>query len=122
MNDNSFALMGSFFGMLNLIFCIASIFIWWRLFVKAGQAGWYILIPFLNLWKISEVVYGAGWKFILWIIPVVNIVALALPYRLCQAYGKTDIATVVMMYIPLVNIYAMFTLESYKGPQTDCFI
>ena len=55
-----------------IIFIIAG----WKVFEKAGQAGWKVLIPFYNYYIILKIVGRPGWWLILYFIPIVNIVIL----------------------------------------------
>lgn len=135
--------------LISIVFLIVSIVYWWRMFEKAGIAGWYSLIPFVNGWQIFNVIYNAGWKMLLMLVflfipiggPFIVLIWLAiLPYRICQAYGKDDAISVTISYIPLacsvafsfiglrdfVQIpimftmaYQYFTFEQYKGPVKD---
>ena len=47
---------------------------WWRIFSKTGRPGWGILIPFYNLYLQCKVAKRPGWWWILYLIPIVNIV------------------------------------------------
>ena len=46
----------------------------WKIFKKAGQKGWYSLIPILREYKICEIVDGNGIKFLLLCIPLVSFI------------------------------------------------
>ncbi len=84
---------------------------WWVMFERAGIQGWFSLIPFVNLWKMCEVIYGAGWKMFLlliifFVVPFIpfgifiTLLLMAfLPYRICQAYGKDDGVSVGITYL-----------------------
>lgn len=60
--------------MLSLIIYIILVAGMWKMFEKAGLAGWKAIIPFYNLYL--EIVYIAKkewWYIILYFIPIVNI-------------------------------------------------
>ena len=59
---------------LVLGFWIATLVARWRVYVKAGRAGWESLIPIYSSWVDFQIVYGNGWKFLLLLIPIVNII------------------------------------------------
>ena len=40
---------------LGLIYLIGSFVAWWRIFTKAGEKGWKILIPFYNTFTIGKI-------------------------------------------------------------------
>lgn len=62
--------------MLSLIIYIILVIGMWKMFEKAGLAGWKAIIPFYNIYV--EIVYIAKkewWYIILYFIPIVNIFA-----------------------------------------------
>lgn len=61
----------------------------WKLYTKANQAGFKCLIPFYNLYTEYKIVYGEGWRFVLLLIPVVNLFVLIMyRLRLAKVFGK----------------------------------
>jgi len=46
----------------------------WKLFEKAGQPGWAILIPIYNAYILLKVAGRPGWWLLLYFIPLVNLV------------------------------------------------
>lgn len=76
-------------GPVTLVVSILSIVAMWIIFKKAGQAGWKCLIPIYNVYTLVKIVDGNGWKFLLLLIPFVNIVyAIMLVFRLAKSFGK----------------------------------
>lgn len=45
----------------------------WRMFQKMGRQGWESIVPFYNTYVVCEVLYGNGWKMLLFLIPLYNI-------------------------------------------------
>jgi hypothetical protein len=70
----------------------------WRVFTKAGQPGWAVLIPFYNLYILTQVVKRPGWWMLLYfasIIPVVGSLAVLFvssidSLRLAKLFGKSS--------------------------------
>ena len=70
----------------------------WRVFTKAGQPGWAVLIPFYNIYVYSQVVKRPGWWMLLYfasIIPVVGSLAVLFVsiidnLRLAKLFGKSS--------------------------------
>ena len=61
----------------------------WKLFKKAGQAGWKSLIPIYGTVVFLRIVERPGWWFFLLCIPVVNLfLSLALCIDLARVFGK----------------------------------
>jgi hypothetical protein len=69
----------------------------WRIFTKAGQPGWAVLIPFYNLYVYTQIVKRPGWWMLLYfasVIPVIGsigvlIVSIIDSLRLAKLFGKT---------------------------------
>jgi len=69
----------------------------WRIFTKAGQPGWAVLIPFYNLYVYTQMVKRPGWWMLLYFasaIPVIGsigvlIVSIMDSLRLAKLFGKT---------------------------------
>lgn len=127
-------------SLIQLFFTILNIILMWKLFSKAGIAGWLSLIPIVNVWYLYKMIYGTGTRFIaaigvciasviLGVItnPIVSVIIpffifIFLPYRLCQVFGKDDILSVIISYIPLFSIiYMLICFNDYKGPVKDFF-
>ena len=47
---------------------------YWKVFEKAGQPGWGILIPIYNIFLLLKIAGKPGWWILLYLIPLVNIV------------------------------------------------
>ncbi len=61
----------------------------WRVFSKAGQPGWGVLIPIYNAYLACKVAGRPGWWVILLLIPVVNIiVGVILHVDIARNFGK----------------------------------
>ncbi len=57
--------------LLLLILFIAS---FWKVFTKAGEAGWQSIIPLYNLFILVKISGIPWWWFLLLFVPVVNII------------------------------------------------
>lgn len=76
-------------GLIVFAVYIATIVAWWKIFSKAGEAGWKSIIPIYNLYVLCKIADGKGIKFLLLCIPLVNIVyAIMLCIRLAKSFGK----------------------------------
>ena len=59
--------------MLEFVFTIISLVASWRLYQKMGRKGWEGIIPIYNTYVLMDVLYGKGWKVVLFLIPIYNI-------------------------------------------------
>ena len=61
----------------------------WRVFAKAGQPGWVVLIPIYNLCVLFRLGGRSGWCVLLMLVPLVNIlVMLDVSKGVARAFGK----------------------------------
>lgn len=91
----------------------------WKLFTKAGEAGWKSLIPFYNLYTLVKIVDGNGIKFLLLCIPIVNVIyGIILNIRMAKAYGKGIGFAIGLILLPnLFQLILAFGSAQYVGPQ-----
>ena len=85
--------MDDFGGILLLIIAIAiSLFViisMWKVFVKAGQPGWGVLIPIYNVYLMLQIAGRPGWWLILFLIPFVNfVVGIIVDIDIAKNFGK----------------------------------
>lgn len=90
----------------------------WFLFEKAGEDGWKSIVPIYSLYKQFEIVYGNGWKFLLLLVPILNlVVGVAFSFRFAQAYGKGILFGFGMLFFsPIFTLILAFGSAKYHGP------
>jgi len=85
-------------GLVTLIGC-------WKVFTKAGQPGWAVLIPIYNIYMMLKVAGKPGWWTILMLIPGVNIVVgIMAMVALCANFGKGAGFAVGTIFLPWIFI------------------
>ena len=52
-------------GLVSLVWMIFVIVASWKVFTKAGQPGWAVLVPFYNIYVLCKIVGRPGWWLIL---------------------------------------------------------
>lgn len=116
---------GAATGAVSTVYIIIGLVVWvllvianWKIFTKAGEAGWKSLIPFYSTYIYVKLVDGNGWKFLLLLIPIVNIVYfIMLDIKTAKAFGKGTGFTVGLIF--LTNIFTLilgFGSAEYIGP------
>ncbi len=61
----------------------------WRVFSKAGQPGWGVLVPIYNIFLMCKIAQRPAWWVILFFVPVVNlIVAVVMSVDIARHFGK----------------------------------
>ena len=66
-----------------MLFVIA---VGWKIFAKAGQPGWAVLVPIYNIIVAVKVMGKPGWWFLLMLIPGVNAILAGLMFA--KVFGK----------------------------------
>ena len=61
----------------------------WRIFAKAGEAGWKAIVPFYNTYILYKITWGNGLFFLLLLIPCVNfVIQIITSVKLAKVFGK----------------------------------
>ena len=75
----------------------------WKMFTKAGQPGWAILIPFYSLFVMVKVAGKPVLWFVLCLVPFVNfVVLLMLPFALATRFGKGTGFALGLLFLPFI--------------------
>ncbi len=105
--DGFFALFGGMF-MSIMIFGLAVLIITiigeWKLFEKAGYAGWKSLIPFYNMYILTEIAGLNGWLFLISFIPFVGVTIweIMVGIKLAPAFGKDVAFAIGLILLPTI--------------------
>lgn len=104
---------------LSLVFYIISVVALWKMFEKAGEAGWKSIIPLYNLYVMFKIAWGKGWMFLLLLIPVVNIViGIMFDIKLAKSYGGGIGMILLCIFLPTISYLILgFGSAEYIGPQ-----
>lgn len=91
----------------------------WRIFTKAGQHGWAVLIPIYNLWVLYTIICGRGTAMFRLLIPIYNIYwAFKSMIQLAHAFGKSTGFGVGLIFLsPIFMLILGFGGATYEGPQ-----
>jgi len=91
----------------------------WKVFVKAGQPGWAILIPLYNVYILLKIAGRPGWWLLLMIIPLVNIVIAALvAIDIAKSFGQSAAFGILLLFLLSGIGYVILGYGNYKyiGP------
>jgi hypothetical protein len=111
---------GAIYGVVALVLLVISLVATWKIYVKAGQAGWKALIPIYNIYILLKIVGRPGWWMLLLLIPLVNIViSLVIAIDLGKAFGKSTGYSLLMLWLLSFIGYCLlaFGKAQYLGPQ-----
>ena len=93
----------------------------WKVFVKAGQPGWAVLIPFYNAYILLKIAGRPGWWIVLFLIPLVNIaIGVIVAIDLAKAFGQSALFGVVLLFLLGGIGYLVLGFGNYRyvGPAT----
>lgn len=120
---DSEGLFGALFGGMWLLFWLAFIVVavigGWKVFEKAGQPGWAILIPIYNAYIMLKIAGRPGWWLLLYFIPLVNIViALIVAIDIAKSFGQSAVFGVVLLFLFCGIGYLVLGFGNYRylGP------
>jgi ABC-type sulfate transport system permease subunit len=88
---------------IQLIVITLMIVTMWKIFTKAGQPGWGILIPIYSTYVMLKVAGKPGWWLLLFFIPIVNIViGIITLVAIAENFGKGGGFVVGMLFLPII--------------------
>lgn len=102
-----------------LIFFVLMIVAQWKIFTKAGEAGWQSIIPIWNTIVLLKIVGRPWWWILLLLIPFVNIiVVIIVMLDLGKSFGKSTAFSVVALILFSVvgELILAFGSDKYVGP------
>ena len=75
----------------------------WKVFAKAGQPGWGVIVPIYNIICMLNIAGKPLWWVILCFVPVANIVVIILTYAgMAKAFGKGAGFVIGMILLPII--------------------
>lgn len=85
-----------------LVLILAS---YWKIFVKAGKPGWAAIIPIYNAIVFLEIINKPIWWFLMFLIPIVNIVFLIMAVNeLSKSFGQGIGTTILLIFLPFIGL------------------
>lgn len=88
----------------------------WKVFTKAGQAGWKALIPIYSTVVLLQIVGLSGWLVLLTFVPFINFLfAVYLAYRVSKAFGH-GIGMTILLMLFIGYIILGLGNSKYLGP------
>jgi hypothetical protein len=121
MDNDTLGPLGFFMGMgmmmvwgTLLIIALAAM---WVVFQKAGKPGWHSIIPFLNLYDLTQIAGRPGWWLLLFLVPFLNIiVAIVLSIDIARRFGKGTGFGILLALLPFIGYSILaFSDARYQG-------
>jgi hypothetical protein len=104
-----------------LLWALLVIIGWWKIFEKAGEAGWKSIIPFYNIYTMLRIVGQPGWMLIGFLIPFINIILFIIVMgNLAKSFGR-GIGTILGLIFlnPIFSLILGFGSATYTGPDAS---
>ena len=90
-------------GIIGLAILLVIIIAMWRVFTKAGQPGWAVLIPIYNAYILCKIAGKSGWWVLLMLIPCVGIiVSFFVAMGVAQNFGKGVGFALGLFFLPFI--------------------
>ena len=112
--DNAAGLIGSIVYLAVMVLMVAAM---WKVFTKAGKPGWAAIVPIYNFIVLLEIAGKPLWWFILFLVPVVNFIAIILvSMAVAERFGKSSgfgsgLALLSPVFYPMLG----FSDAQYRG-------
>src|ERR1039458_3615966 len=92
--------MGLIFFLVGMAVAVVFIIGMWKVFTKAGQPGWAILIPIYNIYILLKIAGRPGWWVILCCIPLVNVVVgILVAIDVAKSFGQSAAFGVILLFL-----------------------
>ena len=88
---------------------------WFKIFSKAGQAGWKALVPFFNIFVFTKIVQKPIWWIAIYLIIPVGYILAAL--QVSKLFGKKIVFAMGLIFIPFVFYPILAFGKSQIGEQ-----
>ena len=121
-NTAPLAAAGCMGGCLFMIIWLAVVVLvvvgFWKTFAKAGKPGWAAIVPIYNIIILLEIVGRPLWWIVLFIIPVVSIVAaIIVALDVAKSFGKSTGFGIGLAFLPMIFYPILgFGSATYLGP------
>ena len=90
-------------GMVELALIVLMLVSLWRIFTKAGEAGWASLIPVYNVYVMLRIAGKPGWWLLLYFVPIANIIVGILTLAgIANRFGRGGGFVVGMIFLPFI--------------------
>jgi hypothetical protein len=121
-NDSGNLFAGLFGGIAVLFWLAVAVVVivgGWKMFEKAGQPGWAIIVPFYDIYILLKIAGRPGWWLLLYFIPLVNLViAIVVAIDLAKSFGQSAVFGFFLLFLLSGIGYLILGFGDYRyqGP------
>ena len=104
-----------------LAIAVIGIIAGWKIFTKAGQPGWAVLIPIYNAIVLMRVIGRPWWWIVGFIVPILNIVVgIVVSLDLAKSFGRGTGFGIGLWLLPFIfGLILGFGSDTYRGPRGE---
>lgn len=89
--------------LIQLVISVVVIAGFWKVFAKAGQPGWAAIVPFYNVYVMTQIAGKPAWWMVLFFIPLANIIALfVVNIAIAEKFGKGTGFGIGMIFLSFI--------------------
>ncbi len=89
--------------LISLLISVFFLVVMWRIFTKAGQPGWGVLIPIYNVILMLRIAGKPGWWIFFLLIPVINIVVqIVVTIDIAKNFGRGGWFAAGLIFLPII--------------------
>jgi hypothetical protein len=109
---------GGVSALVSLVVLVIAIAAYWRIFTKAGEAGWKSIIPIYNIVVLLKIVGRPWWWLLLMLVPLVNFVVMIVVMNdLSKSFGHGMGFTLGLIFLSFIfYLILAFGSSQYQGP------
>jgi hypothetical protein len=100
MNTPEYAALNTVWIVIGLVWYVINVIALWKVFTKAGYAGWLAIIPIVNVFVLVKIAGFSAWMGLLYLIPIVNIVFhIIVSLRVGRGFGKGAAFSIFLLWL-----------------------
>ncbi len=89
--------------LIQLVISVVVVAGFWKVFAKAGQPGWAAIVPFYNVYVMTQIAGKPAWWMVLFFIPIANIVAaFIVNIAIAEKFGKGTGFGIGMIFLSFI--------------------
>ena len=88
------------YGVIGFVVYIILAIALWKVFTKAGEAGWLAIIPIVNVFVLVKIAGLSMWFALLYLVPIANLILhIIVALRVGKAFGKDAVFSVFLLWL-----------------------
>lgn len=100
MDTPEYAAFNSIGIIVGIVFYVIVVIALWKVFTKAGYAGWLSIIPIVNAFVLVKIAGYSAWMTLLYLIPIVNVIFhIFVALRIGKGFGQSTVFSVFLLWL-----------------------